>query len=46
MKYCLPLIVVLSIFTICLPTSAQHPDAVGIWLSMKGLAMKPLIVQA
>ena len=36
MKYCLPLIVVISIFTICLSTSAQHPDAVGIWLFDEG----------
>ena len=36
MKYCLFLIVVLSTFAICLPISAQHPDAVGIWLFDEG----------
>ena len=36
MRYRLSSIVVLSIFTICLPLSAQHPDAVGIWLFDEG----------
>ena len=36
MQYCLSLIVVLSTFAICLPISAQHPDAVGIWLFDEG----------
>ena len=30
MKYCMSLVAVLSISAICLPISAQHPDAVGI----------------
>ena len=38
MKYRLSLIALLAIFifAICLPISAQHPDAVGIWLFDEG----------
>ena len=36
-RYCLSAIVVLSIFTICLPLSTQHPDTVGIWLFDEGV---------
>ena len=36
MKYCLPFITLLSIFAICAPISAQHPDAVGIWFFDEG----------
>ena len=36
MQYCLCLITLLSIFAICVPISAQHPDAVGIWLFDEG----------
>ena len=36
MKHYISLITLLSIFAMCLPTSAQHPDAVGIWLFDEG----------
>ena len=36
MRYCITAIAILSIFAICSPLYAQHPDAVGIWFFDEG----------